>query len=225
MRTLARATYLSMMMPTPTPLSPLRPSQLPTLQRPVTAPLELARRAANGNKPATRRLLGTIVPKVRGAVRAVLGASHPELDDAVQLALIGFVDALPAFRGECDPVGYARVIAVRTAIGLKKRGRARDARGAGDTEPDALKCELPSPSDDADADRRRSAIRELLAQLPDEQAETLALRIGLGCTIEEIARETQAPIDTVRSRLRLAKARLRAFIESDASLRETFERQ
>jgi RNA polymerase sigma-70 factor (ECF subfamily) len=186
--------------------------------------MELARRAAGGNKPATRRLLGTIVPKVRGAVRAVLGASHPELDDAVQLALIGFVDALPAFRGECDPVGYARVIAVRTAIGMKKRGRVRDSRGENGTEPDTLTCARPSPSEDADADERRNAIRELLAQLPDEQAETLALRIGLGCTIEEIARETGAPIDTVRSRLRLAKARLRDWIESDASLRETFER-
>lgn len=204
--------------------APFAPFGLPALQRPVTAPLELARRAAGGNEPATRRLLRVIAPKVRGAVRAVLGASHPELDDAVQLALIGFVDALPAFRGECDPIGYARVIAVRTAIRLKRRGRVRDSRDDGDTQPDALTGALPSPSDDADAERRRTAIRELLTQLPDEQSETLALRIGLGCSIEEIARETGAPIDTVRSRLRLAKARLREWIESDPSLRETFER-
>ncbi len=221
MWTTPRATYPSMTMNTTTPLSAFTP---PGLQRPITAPLELARRAAGGNQPATRRLLGAIVPKVRDTVRAVLGASHPELDDAVQLALIGFVHALPAFRGDCDPIGYARVIAVRAAIGLKRRGRVRDSRDGGDTEPDALTCALPSPSDDADADERRNAIRDLLIHLPEEQAETLALRIGLGCTIEEIAHETGVPVDTVRSRLRLAKARLREWIENDPALRETFER-
>ena len=218
MSTTADATNSSMTMPTPLAFMPLG---RPMLQRPVTTPLELAHRAASGSAAATQRLLGAVAPKVRGAVRTVLGSAHPELDDAVQLSLIGFVQALPAFRGECDPIGYARVIAVRTAIGVKKRQRARDARDDG-TVPDAVPCERPSPSEHAAADERRNAIRDLLAQLPDEQSETLALRIGLGCSIEEIARETGAPVDTVRSRLRLAKARLRTWIESDPALREAF---
>lgn len=204
-----------------TPGAPFVP---PTLQRPSTTPLELARRAATGNQPATGRLLRAVAPKITGAVRAVLGGQHPDLDDAIQLALIGFVQALPAFRGDCDPAGYARVIAVRTAIAMRKRERALTVHRDDGAEVDALAEARPSPSDAAAADERRRVVRDLLAELPEEQAETLALRIGLGWSIEEIARETDVPINTVRSRLRLAKERLRARIEQDASLREIFDR-
>jgi DNA-directed RNA polymerase specialized sigma24 family protein len=88
--------------------------------------------------------LKNIAPKVIGAVRAVLGGAHPDFDDVVQLALIGFVQALPAFRGDCDPAGYARVIAVRTAIASKKRERMLRARRDDGTEVGDLLCELPA---------------------------------------------------------------------------------
>ena len=71
------------------------------------------------------------------------------------------------------------------------------------------------------AARRKEALRSLLEELPTEQAEAFAMRIVLGCSLEEIARESGAPLNTVRSRLRLAKERLRSRIESDPALRET----
>jgi RNA polymerase sigma factor (sigma-70 family) len=198
-----------------------------TLERPITPLLELARRAAPpavgvrmGSVAAVGRLLREIAPKVRVAVRAVLGAHHPDLDDTVQLALMAFVQALPAFREECDPVRYARVIAVRKAIAARKRERTLRSRHDGDAEPDALASANPSPSDTADRDQRKKLLRDLLAELPDEQSEALALRVGLGWSIEEIARETGAPVNTIRSRMRLAKERLRARIESDAAYRD-----
>jgi RNA polymerase sigma factor (sigma-70 family) len=198
---------------------------VPPLARPITTPIELAKRAADGNRPAAGRLLKSVAPKVIGAVRAVLGGAHPDVDDVVQLALIGFVQALPAFRGDCDPAGYARVIAVRAAIATKKRERAIRARHEPGTEPDALSSGRPSPSEAADAEARKDLVRELLCELPEEQAETLALRVGLGWSIEEIAEETGAPINTVRSRLRLAKERMRERIERSQRLREIFDRE
>jgi RNA polymerase sigma-70 factor (ECF subfamily) len=73
------------------------------------------------------------------------------------------------------------------------------------------------------ADRRRRHLRDLLAELPEAQSETLAMRAVLGHSIDEIAEALDVPINTVRSRLRLAKAALRERIETDPSLGELLE--
>ena len=181
---------------------------------------DVARRAAGGDTDATAQLLKAIAPKLVAIVRAVLGATHPDVDDAAQHALIGFVQALPAYRGDCDPLGYGRVIAVRSAIAVRKRARALRARHDDDVDLEAMPARYASPKAEAAARQRKDILRDLLAELPNEQAETLALRVVLGCTLEEVARETGAPVNTVRSRIRLAKERLKARIESDPSLLE-----
>ena len=73
------------------------------------------------------------------------------------------------------------------------------------------------------AQRRKEILRELLAELPAEQAEALAMRVVLGWSIEEIAVQSSAPLNTVRSRLRLAKESLRKTIESQPGLCEALE--
>ncbi len=63
-------------------------------------------------------------------------------------------------------------------------------------------------------------LRALLDELPVVQAETFALRVALGYSMQEVADATSAPVNTVRSRLRLAKEALRHRIEQDATLTE-----
>jgi RNA polymerase sigma-70 factor (ECF subfamily) len=193
--------------------------------RAVSPLIALAREAAAGDSAAMSALLRTVAPKLVVVVRAVLGSHHPDVDDAVQQTLIGFVQGLPSFRGECDPMGYGRVIAVRTAVAVRRRARAKNAKNDDDADIDTLELETgrPSPRDTAFARRRKEALRDLLAELPPEQAEAFAMRIVLGCSLDEIAKESGAPINTIRSRLRLAKERLRARIESDPVLLETLE--
>jgi RNA polymerase sigma-70 factor (ECF subfamily) len=58
----------------------------------------------------------------------------------------------------------------------------------------------------------------LLEDLPEEQADVLALRVVLGLSLEEVAQATGAPLNTVRSRVRLAKEALRRRIESTPEL-------
>jgi RNA polymerase sigma-70 factor (ECF subfamily) len=77
-----------------------------------------------------------------------------------------------------------------------------------------------SPAELVLAERRREQLRLLVAELPDTQAEVLALHSVLGYTIEETAQVTAAPIDTVRSRLRNALAKLRERLRSDRALLE-----
>src|ERR1700744_4152982 len=85
------------------------------------ANVELARRAAAGDARGTRGLLPTVAPPVLRWVRTMLGSGHSDVDDASQLALIGFVQALGSFRGECDPVHFAIRIAIRTAGATRRR--------------------------------------------------------------------------------------------------------
>jgi len=73
------------------------------------------------------------------------------------------------------------------------------------------------------ATRRRESLRALLDSLPEAQAETLVLRTILGLSLEETAATTGVPVNTVRSRIRLAREALRARIESDPRLIETLE--
>ena len=168
----------------------------------------------------TLRLLAQLAPKVSATVRAVLGASHPDVDDAIQQALIALNRALPAYRGECEVVGYARVIATRIAIGMRRRERAGRARRDDEAQPELLPEGRPSPAETFGSAERKNILRELLAEMPEAQAETLALRIVLGLSLEEVAAHTGAPVNTVRSRLRLAKERLKQRIESDPRLLE-----
>jgi RNA polymerase sigma-70 factor (ECF subfamily) len=178
------------------------------------AAIELARTAAGGDVRATRRLLQIVAPRVARVVRAVMGSRHAEVEDAAQLALIGFVQALPAFRGECDPSQFAARIAVRTAGAVRRRARTRGGAEDRGIDVDGLEA----PPQEVEAARRRETVRTLLDSLPEEQSEVLVLRVMLGWALKEIAEASGAPLNTVRSRLRLAKEALRRRIAEDPSL-------
>jgi RNA polymerase sigma-70 factor (ECF subfamily) len=60
-------------------------------------------------------------------------------------------------------------------------------------------------------------LRQLLSDLPELQAEVLALHTMLGYTVEETAQVTGAPVNTVRSRLRAALAALRLAVLEDGT--------
>jgi RNA polymerase sigma factor (sigma-70 family) len=185
--------------------------------------MDLARAAAAGDSAATGRLLRLLAPRLSRIVRAVLGAHHPDVDDAFQQSLIGLVQALPAFRGDCEPMGYATIIAVRTALAMRKRSRVEQSRREDDVETDTMPEQRLSQSEEMAANRRKEVMRELLDDLPSEQSEALAMRIVLGWSIKEIATHSNAPLNTVRSRLRLAKEALKSKIEADADLVATLE--
>jgi RNA polymerase sigma-70 factor (ECF subfamily) len=65
-----------------------------------------------------------------------------------------------------------------------------------------------------------AAVRALLLTLPQPQAETLALHTVAGCTLAEIAASTSAPLQTVKSRLRLARQALRHKLDGTPALLE-----
>jgi RNA polymerase sigma-70 factor (ECF subfamily) len=103
---------------------------------------------------------------------------------------------------------------VRVTFAHLKKVRADRARRA--SKPDLqLVPDGPVPADSYAA--RREAVW-LLDQLPDEQRHALVLHHVLGMTVPEISEESKIPFETIRSRLRLGKQRLRALRGSDDSV-------
>jgi RNA polymerase sigma-70 factor (ECF subfamily) len=176
-------------------------------------------RAASGDEGAMAELLAAVAPAVLGLVRVVLGARSPDVDDIAQVALLAIHDAVQRFRGDSSFTRYARRIAVRTAVAARRRRPA--------VELEALTHEPAGPvraaDDDIARERRLNVLRALLAELPDGQAESLAMRAVLGCSLGEVAEATGVPVNTVRSRIRLAKQHLTDRICGDNALAALFE--
>lgn len=182
----------------------------------------LAEAAARGDTEAMAQLLKLVAPGMMRAARALLGRLHPDFDDVVQQSLIALVQAMPTFRMECSPQHFANSIVTRFALASRRREAKRDER-TDDIEVDGLFSNARSAVDHVLAEKRRDAIRSLLKQLPEAQAETLALRVVLGMSLGEVAAATNVPLNTVRSRIRLAKEALMARIEADPTLLELLE--
>jgi RNA polymerase sigma-70 factor (ECF subfamily) len=198
-------------------LTPLEGVGLPSNEEQA---LDTANRAAAGDLAATQEFLAYVWPTLSRVAAGVLGAKHPDLDDAVQQSMIALVRALPAFRGECHPAGYASRITLRVALRVRRNAKRDLTRreALGQLTPNDERA--PSVNDDALGGRRRELLRELLEDLPEEQAEALTLRVVMGWSLEEVSRASGAPINTVRSRVRLAKEALRQRIESVPGMAE-----
>jgi len=181
------------------------------------------RGAVAGDAVAMRRLIDGVAPSVYRVARTILGPGG-DVEDATQESLLALVGALGAYRGDCSVLHYACRIAVWTAVRARRRAARRAEKLAATLPTDrAWIPETVEPGSSALAARRRELLRGLLDELPDVQAQTLALRVVLGCSMIEVAEATGAPVNTVRSRLRLAKEALRKRIENDPLLAEMLE--
>ena len=175
--------------------------------------------AAVAGKPAAiGALLRELAPEVARVCRAILGPQDMGLEDAIQDGLLSLMHALPTFRGDCSIRRYANRIAARTALAARSRTRAvrqREARFSLDAQPAAYiegRHDLEQ--------RRKAFVHRMFDVLPEAQAEVLALRFLLGYSLEEISLAVGAPLNTVRSRIRLAKEVMSTHLKGDPELLE-----
>jgi RNA polymerase sigma-70 factor (ECF subfamily) len=180
---------------------------------------QLAAALRAGDRGAAAELVRALAPSMLGAARSVLGATHPDVEDALQEALVGLLEALPSFRGECGIKHFGCRIAARSALDARRRRWRSQRREQSFGEEQATRTASP----DELAHRRRALLRRLVDELPEAQAETLVLRVLLGMSLQEVAEATSAPLNTVRSRLRLAKEALGRRIDRDPILCEELE--
>lgn len=106
-------------------------------------------------------------------------------------------------------------------IARNRRIDAARRRQAGrvDEQDPALQPEPePLPGDEVDVVRREARIRLAVSKLPEGQIEMIRRAFFLGHSHSRIAEESGLPLGTVKSRIRLAFARLRALLEEDAGV-------
>ena len=186
---------------------------------------EVAAAAARGDRGAVQALLVALGPHLLRTVRSVLGRDSSDVDDVAQEAALVVLHALPGFRGEGSVVRFAIRTAVLVAMNARRK-RAAAKRGGGraaDDEVDELPGVPDSPEQRVASARAANAVRKLLATLPAAQAEALALHCVAGCTLAEIAAASNAPQETVKSRLRLARQALRQTLERAPGMVELLE--
>jgi len=186
--------------------------------------LEVARLAAARNRKAMRQLVVAVGPGMLRAVRKVLGVLTADSEDVLQDAVEGLLHAIRGFKGECSVLHFACRVAVLSALTARRRMDYRAQWTLDVPEAvDACVDMAATPAEDATANRRRETLAMLLDDLPSAQAEVLVLHCALGFTVEEIANAGNHPIETIRSRLRLAKLTLRTRISASRELAEILE--
>jgi RNA polymerase sigma-70 factor (ECF subfamily) len=174
--------------------------------------------AKAGDREKLGRILEATAPAVLSVVRMIMGSDNPDVPDVAQESLLAVKDALRNFRGEASVMQYARQVAVRTALSARRGRNARDRLLERYRRESATQDEAEEETDPVLRARRTAAFRLLLDDLPDEQAETFALRVVLDYSLDQVAAATGAPINTVRSRVRLAREKLKQRIERDPEL-------
>jgi RNA polymerase sigma-70 factor (ECF subfamily) len=157
--------------------------------------------------------------------RGVYGAAHRILGNAAQaqdvtqdvfLKVWRQPRRFDARRGELG--SYLRLMARSRALDLWREGqaagRASDRLKLAVARDEPRTEDRPAPMAERESDRR--AVRGALAELPDKQREAVVLAYWGGLTADEIARRSNVPLGTAKSRIRLGVAKLRERVEADA---------
>lgn len=176
--------------------------------------LELARRAATGERSAQRELFLEQRVNVHRALYRILG-SNRELEDLLQDVFIEIFRALPSFRGDSTLGRWCQTIAIRIAYLTISRRR-----------PPAVDLALVEESIAGDVDVRRhvlarEATRRLYAALDRIEAKqriAFALAVIDGKSLTEVAELTETSMFAVKTRVWRARRELMRRAGKDAVL-------
>ncbi len=168
--------------------------------------MDLVQRVQNGDKQA----FNLLVQKYQFRIKHLVGRfvkDESEQEDIVQEAFIKAYRAITRFRGDSAFYTWLYRITVNTAknylVASGRRPPARDvdldevvhSRGA-----DGL-VETNAPDKILENDQLVCAVKQAIANLPDELKEAIQLRELDGLSYEDIAQVMECPIGTVRSRI------------------------
>jgi RNA polymerase sigma-70 factor (ECF subfamily) len=180
-----------------------------------------------GDRDAFRVLVDREAASIVRACHRVLGDLH-EAEDAAQEAFVTAYRSLAAWRGDGPFGAWLTRIAVR--IALREAGRRRavtwlDTSAAvsdsAAADPGQRAATAAAMAEAATTDpslmtvraERASDVRRAVAALPEPYREVVTLRFFGDMSLEEIARQTERPLGTVKTHLHRGLLRLRATVE------------
>jgi RNA polymerase sigma-70 factor (ECF subfamily) len=150
-------------------------------------------------------------PVFRLAV-SILGQEFAsEAEDVTQDVMVRMHRALGSFRGDSKFGSWIYRIAFNHALNVKARVRYR-APHVSDESLATLPSADRSPDDQLQDDRRKRAMHECIAELPEVYQSALRLHYWLGASMSDIAAMLDAPENTVKSYLHRARQLLHAML-------------
>jgi RNA polymerase sigma-70 factor (ECF subfamily) len=176
----------------------------------------LLARVASGDQAALASLYDRFSGLLVATARRILGDSA-EAEDIVHDVFVTIWEKAAAFdasRG--SPVAWALTLVRHRAID-RLRSRARRSELLAASAPDDLGYHEPAGDDAplaADLADRAVLVRRALAHLPAEQRRALQLAFFSGLTHEQIARRLDAPLGTIKARIRRGLLSLRDRVAS-----------
>ena len=162
-------------------------------------------RCRRGDAAAFRALVELYQDRVYGLAVALAGSDG---EDITQETFVRVHGALGGF----DPEGPARLGAWILTIARRLcTDRARYAKRRPTVALDVVPLGDGAPGADAQLERAQKAraLRQAIAELPDDQRAVVALQLWDGLEYDEIAAIERVPVGTVRSRLARAKETLK----------------
>lgn len=176
-------------------------------EAPQISDVELLHAIARGDEPSLARLYDQYRVILFGLLMRILN-SREEAEDVLQEVFLQVWKRAGDFdenRGKpftwLVTLTRSRAIDRIRLLGARQRLAANSSSDQPEEASDALKDTFRS--------EQKEIVRQALAELPEEQRRTLLLAYFEGLTQTEIAARLNAPLGTVKTRMRTAMTRLR----------------
>ena len=166
--------------------------------------------AESKDRDAFAALFAHFAPRLKGYLLR-LGASDGQAEEVLQEALLTVWRKAHLFdRKKAAASTWIFTIARNRRIDVLRKKKFPEI----DAEDPSLVPDAPrAPDEEVIEAREGEAVRAALEKLPEEQRELVRLAFYNGWSHSKIAADTNLPLGTVKSRLRLAFSRLRNELE------------
>lgn len=174
--------------------------------------IKLARSAKN-NRKAAETIIKRLAPKVQQAVYLAVGYDQ-EADDLINICLMQILENLNHYKGVGPLEAWAGRLTYRVL--MRQLSRRRRSERTVSLIPDEPVIEITSnPEKKIAITQLRERLISHLQKLPEERRITLILRLIHQYSVSEVAELTEAPVNTVRDRIRVGLKEMRKYILND----------
>ena len=177
----------------------------------ATEDLKLAKRATV-DRVAAEEILTRVRPRVQYAIRVLMGNDR-DVDDMLSQTMLEVLESIGNYKGMGSLEAWAGRIAFHTVSGYVKRRKMIERVMV--SEANDVGLAKTNPEKETSKSLIREKVSQALDKLPKERRNTLVLRLIFGHSIAEIAKLTNVPVNTVRSRLRTGLRELRRGVASE----------